>query len=48
MGSITNKERGGPFERMPSLEVPSPTATTYLKIETTYAHYNANNIQICL
>jgi len=29
------KERGGTFERMPSLEKPSPIPTTCLKIEIT-------------
>jgi len=31
--SISNKERGGPPERMFSLEGPSPTAIARLKIE---------------
>ncbi len=29
-----SKKGGGPFERMPSLEEPSPTATACLKIDT--------------
>ncbi len=39
--SISNKERGGALERMPSLEEPSPTATTSLKIKIVYARCNA-------
>jgi len=33
--SISNKERGGPLERTPSLEEPSPIATCF-KTEITY------------
>jgi hypothetical protein len=33
--SISNKERGGPLERMPNLKEPSHTTTTHLKIKTT-------------
>jgi hypothetical protein len=36
-------QRGGPLERMPSLDKLSPTATTCLKIKTIYAHYNITN-----
>jgi hypothetical protein len=45
--SISNKERGGPLERTPTLKEPSPTATTLLKIEIACAHYNATDT-ICL
>jgi hypothetical protein len=31
--SISNEERGGPGEKMPSLEEPSPISTTRHKIE---------------
>ncbi len=40
--SIPNKERGGPLERTPSLEEPSPIATCF-KTKVTYAHYNITN-----
>jgi hypothetical protein len=33
--SISNKERGGPLERTPSLKEPSPIATTCFKAEIT-------------
>jgi hypothetical protein len=36
--SISNNERGGPPERTPSLNEPSPAATSRLKIEIAYAH----------
>jgi hypothetical protein len=38
--SISNREREGALKRMPSLEKPSPMATTLLKIKITCAHYN--------
>jgi len=34
MISISNSDRGGPHERRPSLEKPSPTTTSCFKIET--------------
>jgi hypothetical protein len=34
--SISNKERGGPSKRMPSLEEPSPITTACLKIDIVY------------
>jgi hypothetical protein len=39
--SISNKERGGPPEKMLCLEEPSPTATAHLEIETTCDRCNA-------
>ncbi len=39
--SISNKERGGFLEKMPSLKEPSPTAIAHFKIKTTCACYNA-------
>jgi hypothetical protein len=36
--SISNNERGGPPEMMPSLNEPSPAATSHLKIEIAYAY----------
>jgi hypothetical protein len=45
--NISNKERGGPPKRMPSLEEPSPIAITCFKIGTTYTHCNTINI-LCL
>jgi len=33
--SISTNERGGPLERLPSLDEPSPTRIVDLKIETT-------------
>jgi hypothetical protein len=41
--NISNKERGEPPERMPSLDEPSPIATTHFKIEIAYACCNAIN-----
>jgi hypothetical protein len=38
---ISNKEKGGPFERTLSLKEPSLIAIKCLKIETTYACCNA-------
>jgi hypothetical protein len=38
--SISNRERGGPPERTPSLEKPSPTATSRLKIKIVYTCNN--------
>jgi len=35
--SISNKERGGPFEKTPNLQEPSPTTTTHFQIEITCA-----------
>ncbi len=40
--SISNKERGGPLESMPSLEEPSPIATCF-KTKIVYAHCNVIN-----
>jgi hypothetical protein len=34
------RKGGGPPERRPSLEEPSPTITTRFKLETAYARYN--------
>jgi hypothetical protein len=45
--NTSNKERGGPSERTPSLEESSPIARAHLKIEITYTHYNVTNI-LCL
>jgi hypothetical protein len=36
--SISNKERGGPPKRTPSLD--EPIARTHFKIKTTCTHYN--------
>ncbi len=41
--SIINKERGGTFERIPSLDEPSPIITTHLKIKVIYVRYNVTN-----
>jgi hypothetical protein len=41
--SISNNERGGLPERRPSLDEPSPTATSRLKIEIAYTCYNVIN-----
>ncbi len=38
--SISNKERGGPPERRPSLEKPSPSATSRLRIKIAYTCCN--------
>jgi hypothetical protein len=38
VGSISNKERGRPPKRMPSLEKPSPTTIACFKIETACTH----------
>jgi len=40
---ILNKERGGTFERMPSLDEPSPIITIHFKIKVAYAPYNATD-----
>ncbi len=45
--NISNKERGGTLERMPSLDEPSPSVTTCFKIEATYIHCNTTNA-LCL
>jgi hypothetical protein len=42
--SIVNKERGGTFERIPSIDKPSPIITTHFKIKVVYVRYNATNI----
>ncbi len=39
--SISNKERGRPLERMPTLKEPSPTTKICFKIKITYALYIA-------
>jgi hypothetical protein len=41
---ISNKERGGPFERTHSLDEPSFIAIARFKIKTACAHYNASDI----
>jgi len=45
--SISNNETGGPFERTPNLEEPSPTAMSSFKIKTTWVHCNAPDT-LCL
>jgi len=42
--SIVNKERGGTFERIPSIDKPSLIITTHFKIKVVYVRYNATNI----
>jgi hypothetical protein len=39
--NISNKERGGPFQRTPSIKGPSSTTIAHLKIKIAYAHCNA-------
>ncbi len=41
--SISNKERGGPLERTPSLEEPSFITITHLKMNTVYTCCNDIN-----
>jgi hypothetical protein len=36
--NISNKERGGPHEKRPNLDEPSPTTEAHFKIETTCPH----------
>ncbi len=45
--NISCEERGGPLEKMPNLDVPSPVVTTHFKIETACTHCNAIETQ-CL
>jgi hypothetical protein len=38
--SLSNRVWGGPPERMPNLEKPSPTATSHLKVKIAYTRCN--------
>jgi hypothetical protein len=45
--STLDKERGGTYKRMPSLDEPSPIITTHFKIKVVYTCHNATDI-LCM